>query len=235
MEYVPWKFDIPNYMTTDITDILLKSLKMSIKAIGNQGLWVMALVIAFGLIITIINNYVSHSDLVDKGVKKRSLSREIFEADFKRHKNNLIDDSVMHKEVSFMASHKFHKNHGNLEIESKMDKMDSNHVFHKKHSDMELRSMVDRADNNHSFHNKHSALETEARKDKLQANHAFHKKHMALEVRARVDSMEVGHAAEILFNEENPDAYGEKQDMYKERADAYYESRGIKNKGGKKK
>lgn len=222
MEYVPWKFDVPNYMTTDISDILFKSLKTSIQSIGSQGLWLMAFFLAFGIVVTIISKFTSHSELVDKGVKRRSLNREIFKTDFARNRGDVIDDSVLHSEISYLSRHKFHQKHSALEIQSKVDNMDSDHLFHKNHLDLELRSMVDHADKQHSYHRKHSNLEIESKKDSLETNHAFHKKHMDLEVRARVDSMEVGHAAEMLFNKENPDAASEKKDLYLDNADKYY-------------
>lgn len=222
MEYVPWKFDVPLFMTTDLADILLNSLKTSIKAIGNQGLWILALVFGFLIIISVVRSFVSHSEMVDKGVKKRSLSREIYKTDINRNFDNVVEDGLLRKEVALKVKQEFNQRHPVDEFQKRIDKMDFNHSFYQSNSDLELRSMADRMDANHQFHKKYSQLDDEAKKDSFDANHAFHKKHMDLEVRARVDSMEVGHAAEMQFHTENPDAASEKKDLYHDNADKYY-------------
>lgn len=131
-----WSYNVsPVTYDIDVWDVFLKSVKMSIRAMGDNAFYIVAIFVAFSVMVLIIKRFTG-STAISKGVFNRSLSRKIFEADFAKNSESMIEDSVLRKKLNVFANIRFHDRHKSLLVQDRVNNMEVSHLaeqaFHKK-------------------------------------------------------------------------------------------------------
>lgn len=119
----PWGYEIPQLYDSSVWDWFLTSVKTSIRSISDNAFIVLGIATAFCLISALVSHF-SHMSVINEGVKKRSLSREIFSADVSRNLDHIVNHKVKEMEVNFLARNRYHQKNFKLEVQDRVNSME---------------------------------------------------------------------------------------------------------------
>lgn len=127
-----WNYDVPVSYDVDVWDIFLSSVKMSIRSMGDTALYIVAIFIAFSVVLVILKRFTNSSG-VEKGVFNRKLSRDIFETDVNRNSESIIEDKIRRKKIDLLANLRFHDRHKDLLVDDRVNRMEISHLAEQKY------------------------------------------------------------------------------------------------------
>lgn len=113
---IPYDFDIWN--------VFLDTIKTSIRSISGMGLYVLAFIFVW-VVMTIVINHFSNISRIKNAVSKRSFTRKVFESDFDKNREELIEDGVRHKRLNLLVNSRMREKHLDELIN---DQVESRHV-----------------------------------------------------------------------------------------------------------
>lgn len=125
-----YKYDIPAFDVSGAWDWVIDFLKKSIHSCADTGFVVVGIVIALSLV-GIIRTWFAQRALINKGVRKNALSRQIYNTDVKRNLDDIVDHKVKQMEVNFLSKNRYHQKNFAFEVQDKINSMQVNYAANK--------------------------------------------------------------------------------------------------------